>query len=153
MFEQLRARPIIGVCGAGECDEEVSALARETGRLLALSGAVVVTGGLGGVMEAASQGAAEAGGLVIGLLPSSDPKTANSHVHLALATGLGEMRNALIIRVSSAIVALAGASGTLSEVGLGLKAQKPVIGLAAWAHIPGVTPAQTAEEAVRLALS
>jgi hypothetical protein len=102
-------------------------------------------------MAAAAQGAKEAGGLTIGLLPGSDPEEANPFIDVPLATGLGTARNALIARAAQAIIALPGESGTLSEIALGLKMGKPVIGLSAWTHIDGVQGASTPEQAAAMA--
>lgn len=146
-------RPIIAVCGAGACDRDVAALARETGRLLAARQAILLCGGLGGVMAAAAQGAKEAGGLTVGLLPGNDPADANPFIDAPIATGLGHARNALIARAAQALIALPGGPGTLSEIGLGLKMGRPVIGLKAWSHIDGVIAAADPAEAVQLALN
>jgi uncharacterized protein (TIGR00725 family) len=120
--------------------------------LLAQRGAVVVTGGLGGVMEAASRGARQAGGTTVGILPGSARTTANAWVEVAIPTGLGEARNALVVRAADALIAIGGEYGTLSEIAFGLKAGKPVIGLGSWA-IDGVQPATDAPAAVDLALA
>ena len=141
---------IVAVCGAGDCDQAVWELAKKTGEVLAKNKMTLLCGGLGGVMTAAAQGAREAGGLTIGLLPGSDPEDANPFIDLPLATGLGSARNALIARAAQAIIALPGKSGTLSEVALGLKMGKPVIGLTAWAEIDGVIIASRPEEAVAM---
>jgi uncharacterized protein (TIGR00725 family) len=111
----------------------------------------VVTGGLGGVMAAASQGAREAGGVTLGLLPGDDRAAANPWVAVAVPTGLGELRNALVVRTADALVAVGGAYGTLSEIALALKAGRLVIGLGTW-DVPGVRIAVDAAEAVALAL-
>jgi uncharacterized protein (TIGR00725 family) len=122
------------------------------GRALAEEGAVVVCGGLGGVMEAACRGAREAGGLTVGLLPGLDRRQANPHVQVAIATGLGEARNALIARAADALVAVAGGYGTLSEIALALKGGTPVVGIGSW-DIDGVDRAGSAAEAVEAALA
>jgi len=149
----MAQRPMVAVCGAGTCGQDVFALARETGELLARHGAILICGGLGGVMAAAAQGAKEAGGLTIGILPGSDREAANSFIDIPLATGLGHARNALIARAARVIIALPGQAGTLSEVALGLKMGRPVVGLRAWGEIDGVLPASSPDEAVRLAFS
>jgi uncharacterized protein (TIGR00725 family) len=129
------------------------------GRLVAARGAVVVCGGLGGAMESACRGAKQAGGLTVGLLPGSDRSEANAYVDVALPTGLGEARNALIVRAADALVAIGGAWGTLSEIALALRAGKPVIGLDTWelgrAGVPveGVIRAEDAASAVDEALA
>jgi hypothetical protein len=122
------------------------------GRRLAEAEAVVITGGLGGVMEAASRGACEAGGTTVGLLPGSDRAAANQWVTIAIATGLGELRNGLVVRAADAVIAVGGAYGTLSEVALALKTGLPVIGLGTWA-IEGIEPVSSPAEAVARALS
>ena len=136
--------PVIAVVGAGEGESEV---AYEVGRLLASRGAVVVTGGLGGVMASASRGAASAGGIVIGLLPGVDRDAANEWVTVAVPTGLGELRNGLVVRAADALVAVGGGYGTLSEIALALKAGKRVVGIGSWA-IDGVEAVPDAEGAV-----
>ena len=102
-------------------------------------------------MEAACRGAKEAGGLTVGLLPGSDRSAANPFVDVAVATGLGEARNALVVRAADAVIAVGGGYGTLSEIAFGLKAGRPVVGLGGW-DIKGMTAAASAEEAVTLAL-
>jgi uncharacterized protein (TIGR00725 family) len=150
-------RPVCAVAGGSSCSREESAAARETGRLLAKAGFVVATGGLGGVMEAASRGAREEGGLVIGILPGSDGADANPFVDVALPTGLGDGRNALVASAGDALVAVGGGLGTLSEVALALRRGTPVVGLGTWKLDPGRLPpgsrvreAETPAEAVRL---
>jgi uncharacterized protein (TIGR00725 family) len=127
-------------------------LADEVGRLLARRGAVVVCGGLGGVMEAACRGASREGGTTVGVLPGLDRGAANPFVSVAVATGLGEARNALVVRAADALIAVGGAYGTLSEIALALKAGKPVIGLGTW-EIDGVERVEGPEAAVRMALT
>jgi uncharacterized protein (TIGR00725 family) len=127
-------------------------VAEEVGRLLARRGAVVVCGGLGGVMEAACRGAAREGGTTVGVLPGLDRGAANPFVSVAVATGLGEARNALVVRAADALIAVGGAYGTLSEIALALKAGKPVIGLGTW-EIDGVERVEGPEAAVRMALT
>lgn len=142
-------RRIIGVIGAGRCDEEVAARARDVGRRLAREDCVVMTGGLGGVMEAASRGAQEAGGLVIGILPGADPSEGNPWLDLAIATGMGDARNAVICNSAEAFVAVGGEFGTLSEIGFALKRGKRVVSLGSWREGLPVVVVETAEEAVR----
>ena len=113
--------------------------------------AVLVCGGLGGVMEAACRGASEAGGVSIGILPGSDRGAANRFVEVAIPTGLGEARNAFVVRSADAVVAVGGGYGTLSEIAFALKAGKPVIGLGSW-EIEGVRAAESPEQAVSAAL-
>lgn len=122
----------IGVIGAGVRSAETDVLADQVGRGVAERGAVLVCGGLGGVMEAACRGARSAGGRTLGLLPGSDREAANPHVELAVPTGMGELRNGLIVRAADALIAVGGEWGTLSEIALALKLGKPVVGLRTW---------------------
>ena len=126
--------------------------AEELGRLLARRGAIVVCGGLGGVMEAVCRGARQAGGTTVGILPGLDRAAANEHVSVAVATGLGEARNALVVRAADVLIAVGGAYGTLSEIAFALKAGKRVIGLDTW-EIEGVERAGGPEAAVAAALT
>ena len=142
----------MAVVGPGAASPEQEAVAEEVGRLLARRGAVVVCGGLGGVMEAACRGASREGGTTVGVLPGLDRGAANPFVSVALATGLGEARNALVVRAADALIAVGGAYGTLSEIALALKAGKPVIGLGTW-QIDGVERVEGPEAAVNLALT
>jgi uncharacterized protein (TIGR00725 family) len=122
------------------------------GRLLAERGAVLVCGGLGGTMEAACRGAKQAGGTTVGLLPGGSRSEANRFVDVAIPTGLGEARNALVVRAADAVVAVGGGYGTLSEIALALRAGKRVVGLGTW-EIDGVVVADDPEAAVAEALS
>jgi uncharacterized protein (TIGR00725 family) len=143
--------------GDGVSAEELEA-AEEVGRLVAEGGAILVCGGLGGVMEAACRGARSAGGLTLGILPGRDRREANRYVEVAVATGLGEARNALVVRSADAVVAVGGAYGTLSEIALALKGGTPVVGLGTWELArggvadTGVIRADSAAEAARTAL-
>ena len=146
-------RPIhIAVVGTGEDAPELVELARSVGREVARSGAVVVCGGLGGVMAGACRGAAEAAGRTVAILPGSDPSAANPWAEVVVATGLGHARNVLVVQSADAVVALPGSFGTLSEVALALKTGRPVVGLGAWGEFPDVVLAQTPREAVEQAL-
>jgi uncharacterized protein (TIGR00725 family) len=145
------ARPYIAVAGPNRASAQELAAAQAVGEHLGRAGAVLLTGGLGGVMEAASRGAARAGGLTVGLLPGEDRRTANEHVAVAIATGLGELRNGLLVRAVDALIAVGGAYGTLSEVALALRGGVPVIGLATW-DIDGVDAVFTPQEAAARAL-
>ena len=137
---------------AATSDETVVDRAFQVGVELARRGAVVVSGGLGGVMAAACRGACEAGGTTLGILPGDDRAAANPWVTVAVATGMGELRNGLVVRASDAVLAVAGAYGTLSEIALALKAGKRVVGLGTW-DIPGVLVAPDPVGAVALALA
>lgn len=146
------APPYIAVVGAGgDIAPDVRALAQTVGGGLARLGAVVVTGGLGGVMEAACHGAGAAGGTTLGILPGNDRAAANPFVSVAVATGLGELRNGLVVRSADAVIAIGGGHGTLSEIALALKAGKRVVGLGSW-EIDGVQAAADAGAAIELAL-
>lgn len=123
---QLGPAPRIAVIGAGQASPSELELAEELGRALGRAGAVVVTGGLGGVMEAASRGCAEEGGTTIGFLPGVEPGAANPWVAIPLATGLGETRNALVVRAGEVVVAVGGEWGTLSEIALAKKMGRQV---------------------------
>jgi uncharacterized protein (TIGR00725 family) len=123
------------------------------GRALAEGGAVVVCGGLGGTMEAACRGAKAGGGSTLGILPGFDRAEANPYVDVAVATGLGEARNALVARAADALIAVGGEWGTLSEIALALRAGTRVVGIGTWdLGRPGIEPAASAAEAVELAL-
>jgi uncharacterized protein (TIGR00725 family) len=126
--------PYIGVIGAGLPAARAADLhaAEAVGRGVARGGGVVVCGGLGGVMEAACRGARSAGGLTIGLLPGTDRSAANPFVEVAIPTGLGELRNGLVVRTADALIAIGGEWGTLSEIALAAKAGKPVVGVDTW---------------------
>lgn len=140
----------VAVIGAGECGPETAAMAENLGRLLALAGFSVVCGGLGGVMEAACRGALSAGGLTIGILPGLERAAANPFVAVPVVTGLGPMRNFLVVSNGLAAVAVEGGSGTLSEIALAQKSGIPVIALGRWSDLPGVHPARDPEQAVEL---
>ena len=142
--------PYVAVVGPGDATAEQLVQARAVGAGLANRGAVVITGGLGGVMAAACQGAAEAGGATVGILPGADRAAANQWVGIAIATGFGELRNGLIVRAADSLIAIGGAYGTLSEVALALKTGVPVVGIRTW-ELEGITPAAGADEAVTLA--
>lgn len=141
----------VAVVGASVASEAQEAVAHRVGRELAQAGAIVITGGGGGVMAAASQGAREAGGRVVGILPGEDRGAANPWVEIALTTGLGELRNGLIVRSADVVIAVGGAYGTLSEIALALAAGTPVIGLETWA-IEGIELAASPAVAVARAL-
>jgi len=147
----LRMKRIVGVIGASRCGKEIYNAAEEVGRLLARNDVLLITGGLTGVMEAASKGAYLEGGLTVGILPGYDKKDANPYVLVPLATGMGEARNALIARACDTLIAIGGEYGTLSEIALGLKMGKKVIGLLTW-DIPGIIKVKTPQDAVNEAL-
>ncbi|HEX2274438.1 MAG TPA: TIGR00725 family protein [Acidimicrobiales bacterium] len=125
-------RPYVAVVGGGTAERRVDEAAEAVGRGLARRGAVVVCGGLGGVMEAACRGARAEGGTTLGILPGVDRRDANPFVDVAVPTGMGEARNALVVRAADAVVAVAGEFGTLSEIAFALRLDKPVVGLWTW---------------------
>jgi uncharacterized protein (TIGR00725 family) len=151
--------PYVAVVGAGRASAQQESEAERVGRALAEAGAVLVCGGLGGVMEAACRGAKAAAGTTIGILPGSSRADANPHVDIAISTGLGEMRNGLIVRAVDALIAVGGEFGTLSEIALALKADKPVIGLGSWElaragePVDTIAVAASPEDAVTRALA
>ncbi len=127
------SRLYLAVVGTGgRLPESTCRVAEEVGGAVAAAGAVLVCGGLGGVMEAACRGAKHGGGLTLGILPGPDRAAANAYVDVAVPTGLGEARNALVVRTADAVVAVSGEYGTLSEIALALQAAIPVVGLDTW---------------------
>ena len=148
----------VAVVGGGHADEADCDAAARVGRALGEAGALVVTGGLGGVMAAACRGARDGGGSSLGILPGADRSAANAFVDVAVATGLGEGRNVLVVRNADALVAVGGEFGTLSEIALALQAGIPVVGLGTFElakqgrEVPGVIRAGTPEEAADVAL-
>lgn len=152
--------PAVAVVGSGRCDAATEQLAVAVGAAVARAGAVLVCGGLGGVMAAACRGAAAAGGLTVGVLPGERAADANPWVQVAVPTGMGELRNGLIVRAADALVAVGGEYGTLSELALALKIGRPVVGIGTWTLLrPGGAPdggvrsAANPEDAVTLALA
>lgn len=146
-------RPLIAVVGGGSCSREERAVAELVGELLAQHGAIVIGGGLGGVMEAVAKGAKVNGGTTVGILPGADPAAANRYIDVPLATGLGEMRNFLIVRAAHALIAIGGGVGTLSELALAQRIGKPVVGLHdSFRNAVEIPRVESAEAAVRWAL-
>ena len=132
----------IAVVGAGEPNRDTDHAAEEVGRALARVRAVVVCGGLGGVMEAACRGARAEGGTTVGILPGTTRDDANPYLTVAVATGLGEARNVLVVRAADALIAVGGEFGTLSEIAFALKAGTPVVGLGTWELSRGGEPVE-----------
>ena len=144
----------VAVVGGGDCSPEEARTAEQVGALLARHGAVVVCGGLSGVMEAACRGARGEGGVTVGILPGADRAAGNPYLSVAIATGLGELRNGLVVRASDALIAVGGEFGTLSEIAFALKLGKRVVGLSTWElsrRDEAILRASSAEQAVRLA--
>jgi uncharacterized protein (TIGR00725 family) len=137
----------IAVIGGHDCSKKVAAIAEEIGRVIAQMGATLICGGLTGVMEAACKGAKSAGGKTIGILPGHDAQEANPYVDIPIATGLGYMRNNLVVKNADIVVAIDGKEGTLSEIAFALQMDKPIVGIDTW-DIPGVEKAKSAEEAI-----
>jgi uncharacterized protein (TIGR00725 family) len=150
---------LIAVIGGGQCSKEEAKLAEETGRELARQGAIVVCGGLSGVMEAACQGASAEGVVTIGILPGENRHAANPYVQVPIVTGIGYARNIAVVKSAQAVIAIGGSYGTLSEIAHALQSDIPVIGLNTWSlsksgqQDNSIIPAQNPAEAVSKALS
>ena len=150
---------LIAVIGGGQCSAEEVSLAEAVGRGLAKRGAILICGGLGGVMEAACKGAKSAGGTTIGILPGEDRSAANPYVDTPIVTGIGYARNLIVVKSAEAVIAIDGSYGTLSEIAYALQSGIPVIGLDTWSlslneqldH--SIIQAQHAEEAVEKAIA
>ncbi|MBW6470236.1 MAG: TIGR00725 family protein [Methanosarcinaceae archaeon] len=141
----------IGVIGAGNCNESVAMIAEEVGREIAKRGAVLICGGLGGVMQAASHGAKKEGGTTIGILPGSRREDANPYIDIAILSAMGHARNAIIAQSCDALIAIDGEYGTLSEIALSLKMGKTMVLLESKWRIEGTMVAKNAQEAVNMA--
>lgn len=146
----ISRKPIVAVIGASKATEQNLKDAKKVGRLIAQNGWTLINGGLGGVMEAASQGATEAGGIVVGLLPGKDPGSANSFVTITIATGMNWGRNAIIAQAAEVLIAIGGSHGTLSELAMAITHKKKVFGLGSW-EIEGVIPVKNPQQAIELA--
>jgi uncharacterized protein (TIGR00725 family) len=144
-------RKYVAVCGASDATASQLESAREVGRLLAESGVVVINGGLDGVSGAASEGAAQAGGTVVGILPGTDRAGANAHLSISLPTGMGQARNVLIVTAAESVIAIGEGWGTLSEIAVARRLGRPVVALDSWS-VEGLESADTPGEAVRRAL-
>ena len=159
----MTSRRQVSVIGSGSCQEgsEAWQLAEDVGRRLSEAGAVVVCGGLGGVMEAAARGAAGAGGEVIGVVPADTVETANPHCTHVIATGIGHARNLAVVASGEAVIAIGGEWGTLAEVGFARRLGRTVVALRSWrpvgegamAEAPGIVVAESAAAAVEAALA
>jgi uncharacterized protein (TIGR00725 family) len=147
-----KSKIFIGVIGAGDCSEDVCEMAGEVGEGIAAAGAILVCGGMGGVMEAAAKGAKKRGGTTIGILPGVDKTHGNPHIDFPIVTGLGEARNLLVVRNSDVLIAFPGKFGTLSEIAFALQMGKTVIGLSTWNVSGEIIKAENAQEAVSMAL-
>jgi uncharacterized protein (TIGR00725 family) len=151
--------PYIAVVGPSAGKPSEHAVGEKVGRLIARSGATLVCGGLGGVMEAAAAGCSAEGGVSVGILPTELRADANPYLTVVVATGMGEARNAVVVRTADAVIAVGGEFGTLSEIALALKMGKPVIGIDTWAlereglASDPIVRARTPEEAVAIAMA
>ncbi len=148
MADRLR----IGVIGASTCSAKLNRMAYEVGRLIAESGAVLICGGMGGVMAAACRGAVEAGGMTVGILPGSSARDGNGNLTVPVVTGMGYARNAIVVQSSQVLIAIGGKYGTLSELAFAAQFKIPVVGLSTWKIRAPVKHVKTPEEAARLAL-
>ncbi len=144
-------KPVIAIIGAGQCSDKVKKLAYTAGKFVAQLGGTVVCGGLGGVMEAAAQGAKEGGGTTIGIIPTANKKDANKFIDYVIVTGMGEARNALVIKTADAIIAFEGKFGTLSEIAFALQSGKPTISVGSWDIDSQIIKEDNPEEAVKIA--
>jgi len=142
---------LIAVIGGRKADKALKKEAEAVGRLIAEKGGILVCGGMHGIMEAASKGAKQAGGLTVAILPQDHKRDANPYIDIPIATGMGIGRNVIIARTADAMIAIGGEYGTLSEIAFGLQMGKPVVGIKSW-DIKGVIPTKDAEEAVRTVL-
>jgi uncharacterized protein (TIGR00725 family) len=149
----------IGVIGGSDVSPQIAKLAEEVGHEIARQGAVLVCGGMGGVMEAACKGASSEGGLTIGIIPGDSRESANEYVKIPIVTGIGYARNVAVVKSSQAIIAIDGSYGTLTELGYALQSGIPVIGLKTWSmSIDGreeknIVPAKNPREAVEKAIA
>jgi len=141
----------IGVIGGARPEAKYRKQALEVGRLIAEKGALLVCGGLSGVMEAAARGVRQAGGFSLGILPGNSPQDANPYIDMAVATGMGFSRNNLVVMNSDVLIAIDGEFGTLSEIAYARVYKKKIVGLGTW-DIEGVIQVETPAEAVDLAL-
>lgn len=152
MVEKALKRNIIAVIGGRQASKDMLKAAEQAGALIALSGSLLLCGGLGGIMKAAAKGAKRAGGNTLGILPQDSTKRANEYVDIPVATGMGIGRNVIIARTADAVIAVSGEYGTLSEIAFSLQLGKPVVGIGTW-EIDGVVEAEDADDAVRKALT
>jgi uncharacterized protein (TIGR00725 family) len=142
-------KKLIGVIGARECPESSLKLAYEVGQEVAKYGYGLVSGGMMGTMELASRGCREAGGLTVGIIPGDDPTLANPYLDVIIPTGMGIMRNLLVVRAAVGLIAIDGKYGTLSEIAYALQVGKPIVGLNTWDVSKDVIKVNTAPEAVQ----
>ncbi|MDH3216068.1 MAG: TIGR00725 family protein [Candidatus Krumholzibacteria bacterium] len=144
---------LIGVIGSGACSEQVRQVAYDIGKGIAQAGYPLICGGLGGVMEGACEGAFDAGGLTIGVIPGDSAEAANPYVMIPIVTAMGFARNAIIVKSASVLIAIEGGPGTLSEVAFALQFGVPVISLNSFDVSPDLIQVQTAQQALSEALA
>jgi len=148
----MNRKPVIAVVGGGECTGEIEKIAEAVGEEIAESGAILICGGKGGVMEASCRGAKQKGGVTIGILPSMNDRDANPYIDIPIVTGIGYARNMIIALTADVLIAVSGKYGTLTEIAYGLHFNKPVIALQSWDFDEKIIKAATPKEAVALAL-
>jgi len=149
----IKGKPIIiGVIGAGKCSKKLAEQAHLIGATIASHNAILVCGGLGGIMEAAAQGAKENGGITMGILPGNTKDSANAYIDIAIPTGIGEARNAVIVNTADVLIAMHGKYGTITEIAFALKSGKPVISPFEWTAFPEIETIPDPEEAVKTAI-
>lgn len=136
-----RHRQPVSIIGPGDAGEVECAAAYALAHALAAAGMVIICGGRGGVMAAAARGATDAGGMAVGILPEDDDANANEWLSVAVPTGMGEMRNAIIARSGLCLIAVGSNMGTLSEMAMGLKWGKPVFAMHGGIELPGAVSA------------
>jgi len=149
----VKKKTIIGVIGSSSCSMSVSEIAFMIGMEIARRDAMLLCGGMGGVMESACKGAKEGGGITIGILPGDNKESANAYVDIPIVTGIGEARNVIIAHSADAIIAIAGRYGTLSEIAFALRFDVPVVGIATWNIDIPILKAKNPKQAVDMALS
>ena len=154
----MTKKKLIAVIGGSQASQKEISLAEEVGCQLAKKGAILVCGGLGGVMEAACRGASSEGGITIGILPGENRREANNYVQIPIVTGMGYARNVAVVKSAQAVIAIGGSYGTLSELGHALQSGIPVIGLDTWSLLKNgktnnaIIPVENPTEAVAKAL-
>ena len=156
----MTKQKFIAVIGGSQASASELKTAEHVGREIAKADAVLVCGGLGGVMEAACKGASQEGGLTIGILPGDNRLSANEFVKIPIVTGIGYARNLAVVKSAQAVIAIGGSYGTLSEIGHALQGGLPVIGLETWAVsrkgkekcpiIEAKTPVEAVEKALEM---
>ena len=137
---------LISVIGGHKADKKTTKLAYDTGKMIAGLNAILICGGLNGVMEAAAHGAKDGGGITVGILPGKNKEDANQYIDIPISTGLGYTRNTLVAGAPDLVIAFAGKEGTLSEIGFALSEKKPIIGLNTW-KISGIIAVKSVEDA------